>query len=103
MGWGTSFNADIFLNKRTFDSIWDVDEAIADCEETIAWVKNKMFGLACSTPKDVIPNGEDPISYLSIELSELFEMFSEHVVLLYQLRLFRERLKGGEDILSFRS
>lgn len=90
MGWGTQFNAEIYISKEIYHTKYDVESEIKDLEEWITKLKAKIMALALATPRDIVPHDNDPVDpifYVTNEIENLFESLEEDHYKLYKLRL----------------
>jgi len=80
MGWGTSFNTDIYLSRMTFTDVNDVNDKIYENRKYIKDLLSqiKMFGSA--NPKDIIPEDwkEEPMRWISNEIDSLMEQILDY-------------------------
>ena len=95
MSWGTSFKADIFISRQTFDSVHDVRASIKDYEDSIQHLEKRLMMLVAATP-----SGD--ITELQYEVEEILEGLRHDLHNLEMLRLFGEHLEeNGKDPKEF--
>lgn len=82
MGWGTTFTTDIYISRRHFDSLADLDDAIKEYEDSIAWIEKRLLMFAASPPGD--------ISELQFEVEEIIENLKHDITEVNRLYLLRE-------------
>lgn len=94
MGWGTDFTANIFLNKVSYNTKDDVQDAIEDLQLEIVVYEQQIMMFASSTPKDIIPEDwkDNSIGFLFREINTLLREYNENLNNLFRLRLYLEHL-----------
>jgi len=102
MGWGIQFNTDVFINKCSFSSMWQLDEEIKEMEDDIKRCSDRMLVLASSTPKDIVEEDMDVITFIVNEVGDLLEALDEAYHKKLLLMMFKEHLiETGEEISKF--
>lgn len=86
MGWGTTFTTDIFINRQTFDSMYGVELAIKEYEDSIQYFEKRLMMLVAATP-----SGD--ISELQDEVDEILDCLRHDIRNLEMLRIFKEHLE----------
>ena len=78
MGWGTTFNCDIFLSREDITSKEQLESLIRDKELLLAEIKQKLAMFASANPKDIVPDEwkDESINYLNNNIQELVEDFT---------------------------
>lgn len=101
MGWGTTFNAGIYLNRKTFNSISELNEEIDNLYDEISSIRESILiqaagGIAAFSKSEYI---SDDVSNFKSSMNEYFDQLAEANDLLYKLLLFKEMLdETGDDI-----
>lgn len=109
MGWGTEFTPDIYLSRYVFKSTWELDEKIKELSDGIQMYKDRLKQYISANPKDIIPNDwkEEPIEWLDMKASEIFDGMDELQNDLFRLEMFKRHLeetnKPIEDFNPFRN
>ena len=104
MGFGTSFTADIYLNRQIFESRWELDERVKELEGFIESAKQELTALAVATPRDVIAEKDEsgypqnPIDEVLRKTREIFEWMEDNYRDLHKLYQFQEYLDENLDI-----
>ena len=104
MGWGTSFTADVYLNRQIFQSRYELDEKVKELEQFIEMAKQELLALAVSTPKDVISEknedgyDENPLDQIIRKTREAFEWMEDNYRELHKLYQFQEYLDENPDV-----
>jgi len=104
MGYGTTFTADIYLNRQIFESRWELDEKVKELEKFIEMSKQELLALAVSTPKDVIAEKsedgypQNPIEEVLRKTRETFEWMEDNYRELNKLYQFQEYLDENPDV-----
>lgn len=80
MGWGTTFNCEIFLSKLDITSEEQLKELIKDRELYLTEIKQKLAMLVSSNPRDIIPDEwkDEPINYLYGEVDNLINEYTTY-------------------------
>ncbi len=109
MGWGTAFKTEVYLNKMTFQNIYELEIAIESAEAYITQSEKKLLMLAAASPKDICDEDVEvsPLSYIQTETQELIDSLLEDKERLVLLELFKEHLeetgKNIEDYNPFKN
>jgi len=95
MGFGTEFKADIYISRKVFTSIAEVQDYRSELEDDIITDKAKVLMYVSATPKDVIPDDwkDEPIRWLQDQLVELLRNIEENLNLLFKIDHYLEYLK----------
>jgi len=95
MGWGTDFKADVYLNRQTFSSKFEVEDKIEELSQSIEDNKSILKMYASSTPSAIVPDDlkEDTIGWLNNEINMIFDTLQEEIVERYNLNLYLEFLE----------
>ena len=86
MGWGTTFKTSIFISKRRFETICDVEAAVVEYEESIEHWEKRLMMLVAATPTM-------EIAELQHEVGDILECLAHDIKELQLLYLFKEHLK----------
>ena len=80
MGWGTTFNCEIFLSKLEITSEERLKDLIKDRELTLVEIRQKLAMLVSSNPRDIVPDEwkDVPINYLWGEVENLFTEYTTY-------------------------
>jgi uncharacterized protein YlzI (FlbEa/FlbD family) len=98
MGWGTSFTADIYLNRIIFNSKYEVQSKIEELEENINRYREEILMYASATPKDIFPNSEEDILFsIKCKINDLFECLEDDYRLLTRVHHFMEHIESTPD------
>ena len=104
MGWGTSFKADIYLSRQTFNNRYELSEKIKELEGYIEFSKGKLTSLAVATPKDIVIEKNDegymesPFDQILRKTTEIFEFMEENYRELNKLYQYQEYLEDNPDV-----
>lgn len=100
MSYGTSFKADHYLRRETFNSKEMVLDRISELEKENEDIRLYLFGFMCATPKDVhIPSEDEPdnlIGSIQVEMRNQFEIYDENMNLIFELRYLLDNWEGVE-------
>lgn len=104
MGYGTTFNTEIYLNRQTFRGLYELDAKIKEYSTIIDDYKTQLYMFTVANPKDIVPKEweEEPIRWIKSSISELLNSIEEYQHDLYNLQLFKSHiLKTGKDFEEF--
>jgi len=95
MGWGTTFNKELYINRKVFSSIYEVEDFIEDCKLYLGTLKQKLTILAAGNPKDLVGKEwkEEVATGLSHKLNDLFNEIEETYRELVSLEYYKEYLE----------
>lgn len=99
MGWGTDFNADIFLNRIVINNDSELDDLIRETEYDLNEIKTRLNMYVASNPKDITPDEwkEESLRFLHTNITELIDELQEKTVLQYNLRLYKQYLEDKKE------
>lgn len=87
MSWGIIFNTTIKVNRLYIRDKIELQEKIKETEALIKDLWLDIDRLTVSNPKDITPNNEEPLFYISSKVEELKETIEEKTILLGKLYL----------------
>lgn len=95
MGWGTEFQAEIYLSRENYEDILQVERELADTKKYSNWLKTRIYMYASSGPSGVSTKDDEgfecnPIECLHIELDKLFDEYSKSIIKEHELELLKE-------------
>jgi len=95
MSYGTDFKADIYISRKIFTSLDEVQEYRDELENDIINDKAKVLMYVSSTPKDIIPDDwkDEPIRWLQNQLIEHLTNIEENLNLLFKIDHYIEYLE----------
>jgi hypothetical protein len=104
MGWGTTFNTEIYLNRKVFKTPYELQDTIEELKKDIENYWGQLKGLALATPKD-ISNGESTEEILN-DITHTIDYLKEYIEdsyrVLQNLKEFQEHLKEtGNNIMDY--
>lgn len=85
MSWGIIFNTNVRINRLYIKNEKELDEKIKETENLIKSLWSDIDKLVVANPKDITPNDEEPLFYLSNKVEELKETIEEKTILLGKL------------------
>jgi len=92
MGWGTTLTTDIYYNRKTYNSKYEVESDLQECEEILNTIKGDIKALVvCTEPAKMMPQDEgwEPLEWLvrtiEIKLKDLEEQIAERDNLVFLL------------------
>lgn len=91
MGWGTSFNTDVYINRVSVGNIQDAYAMINDCNDEIEDSIRTLIGLAIATPqKDREDSMTDMVNGIKSNVADYIEIIIDQATKRYQLELYVE-------------
>ena len=89
MGWGTDFKANVYLNKITFSSKYDVEYKISELKEDIITLEKLILGWCHANP---IRDEEEILDTdtITFRLNQKFEEYRELLRTLTLVELYLE-------------
>ena len=90
MSWGIEFNTDIYINKLHFSTLQQLDDLINDLETNNNIYKGEILMFAAATPRDITPEGEEPIFFIKNRIDVLLEEIENNCKLLVDLYHYKE-------------
>lgn len=95
MSWGTTFEAEVFLSRESYDSIYQVESAIEEVRDDIKKARERILMYAAGGCNGVSHNDSDgapinPIEALYNELNAWLELYDDYNLRLYKLLLLKD-------------
>ena len=92
MGWGTTFTAEIYLSRQTFQSKGDLEDFIRQTNEDIRRRQEQIFMFCSSNVRDLVPKEweERSVVFIHDRVTELMNEIFSDTVLLCKLQLLLE-------------
>ena len=98
MSWGTEFKIDIYLSRQDYNgNAFQVRDKIEELDKDINDIYNKIKMYASATPKDIVDQENDAISFINQNIDELTESLEEYIINRYQLGLYLDYLESGKN------
>ena len=76
----TVFRKGAWVGGYEFSNATQLKEDIAKKEADIHWYKEKLLALAAATPKDITPEGDDPLEHIKLTFDALFDDLQDEVL-----------------------
>ena len=100
MGWSTELFCNISFNRKTYNSIYEVEKDIDECKSMIQLYIDKLRTLAVMTEpqkmincKDCEGNPIDPIDLINTEFNRIVEEMDDYKYDLFKLEYLRDNWK----------
>ena len=97
MGWSTELFCNISFNRKTYNSIYEVEKDIDECKSMIQLYIDKLRTLAVMTEpqkmlncKDCEENDIDPIDVINTEFNRIIEELDDYKFELFRLEYLRD-------------
>lgn len=97
MGWSTELFCNISFNKKTYNSLYNVESDIDECKDLMQGCIDKLRAFAIMTEPQKMLNckdGEgfdvDPIDIITTEFNRLIEEYNEYQYDLFKLEYLRD-------------
>ncbi len=104
MGWGTTFTPEIYLNRLSFDTKYDLEQEIEDIKDCLSNIEKRILMISAARPEDICGEEfkDEPLSAIQNEVTNLLEEYQEDMHKLVRLELFLIHLEDtGEDIKEY--
>lgn len=104
MGYGTSFKAEIYLNRQIFSSKHELDIKIEEVEGYIESAKRELTAYAVATPRDIIAEKDEsgyiqnPIDEVLRKTRETLEWMEDNYRDLNKLYQYKQYLEENPDV-----
>lgn len=92
MGWGTTFKAEVYLNRQVFSHRSEVEYRLEEVKDSVNRCKQDIAMLVAVTPKDY-SNEENPLFEMKTDLNETMEYLEDMLVERTRLGLYLEYLE----------
>ena len=94
MGWETNVITQISFNKKTYDSMYKVEEEIDFCNKRIQEIVNKLMIYSTSRPQDILLNrGEATLETIQEEIEDMLDLLEEYFVKRSDLEALKDNFK----------
>lgn len=100
MGWGTCFTTNLYLSKKIFRSINEIEEEIQNLIDEIQNDKESLLIIGASSFTAISKDDEDFTLNLKNSINELVSNIGANNVELYKLNLYLEAVKAGKADLT---
>lgn len=91
MGWETNLFTNIRYNRKTYNSLYEVQDDIKECERLISYFKNQLQTLAaCTEPKKIMDEDSDPLTWVSTTVDRILEDLEEAYEEKFKLRILED-------------
>lgn len=100
MGWGVTFNPQVFISREHYSSEQEIEEKITELTNDVNFRKMEIAMYMSSTPKDVIPDDwkEDGMVFLNNKLESALNDITEMEIHIFKLRLLLDHLSFHKDV-----
>lgn len=101
MGWQTDVLTQVVFSKETYNSIYEVEDAIDEEDSLIKNLNEDLLTLAVSRPADWLINNPDmDLLSLKNDVRGKLELLEESIISRYKLRCLKENfdLRDGDFI-----
>ena len=96
----TRFKDGAWVGGYEYTNATQLTEDIARTESFISWYKERLLALAMATPKDITPEGADPLEHVKLTFDELWDEIQDKTFqlhALYVIQLNEEFINKGEN------
>ena len=95
MGWGVEFKTDVFLNKETYGTQIELEDAIKETEDDQQKMISRVMMIVSANPRDIVPEEwkDQPIDFLHTEIDNLMDEILETERLLVKRYMYLEYVK----------
>lgn len=96
MGWGTTFNPEVYINKMIFDSVEQLQDVIDDHESYLRSAEEDMLICSALSPKDYKESDEDDVVFMiRRKFKDTLEFYRETLDTLHLLYQLKEHIDNG--------
>lgn len=86
MGWSSELFCNISFNRKTFNYKYEVESELEDTKRRLETAKSHLKDIAMITePKKFCDEDDDPLYWLSNEITDQLELIEEYTVDIYKL------------------
>ena len=75
MSSGTQVTVTRYYNHYHFRTKEELAEAVRNSNRELTECKESLFALCLATPRDITPQGEDPVAYMRQAFEEAWELY----------------------------
>ena len=94
----THFKEGAWIGGYEYSDERTLKEDIAKKENDVLWYKEKLLALAMATPKDITPDGDDPLEHVNLTFDELWDELQDELFRLsdlYLIEVNKEYIDNG--------
>lgn len=94
----THFKEGAWIGGYEYSDERTLKEDIAKKENDVLWYKEKLLALAMATPKDITPDGDDPLEHVKLTFDELWDELQDelfHLSDMYLIEVNKEYIDNG--------
>ena len=94
----TVFKEGAWIGSYEYSNERTLKEDIAKKENDVLWYKEKLLALAMATPKDITPDGSDPLEHVKLTFDELWDELQDELFRLsdmYLIEINKENIDDG--------
>ena len=94
MGWQTDVITQVVFNKKTYNSIFEVEDDIDKCNDSMSSIVRKLVTYSTARPEDILLNRKEAtLSDIQLEVTELLKDFRDDVIEKYKLQCLKDNFK----------
>ena len=94
MGWQTDVITQVVFNKKTYNSVFEVEDDIDKCNDSMSAIVRKLLIYSTSRPEDILLNRKEAtLSDIQLEVTELLKDFRDDVIEKYKLQCLKDNFK----------
>lgn len=98
MGFGTYLYTDLYFNRKTYNSLYEVEEDLNEAQGKLSHARARLRILAFMTePQKFCVDGESPDTYLEQELDYALEELEESLIDVYKLNMLKDCWEETHD------
>lgn len=100
MGWGTHFTTNLYLSRKLFRTIEEIEAAIQDLKDEIQEDKESLLIIGASSFKAISKEDENSVLELKNKVQDLVDNISANSVSVFTLNLYLEAVKSDKAKLT---
>lgn len=96
----THFKEGAWIGGYEYSTGARLKEDIAKREADVAYYKERLLALVMATPRDITPDGDDPMEHVKLTFDELWDELQDELFRLsdmYLIEVNKEHIDNGEN------
>ena len=99
MGWGTDFNARVYISRKHVENRSDAEMLLADARTDIAYAEKRLISLVSMTPtREEWERYSDMATGIIVDVEDILGEYRDAVILETKLQLYIDSLDEQVDI-----
>ncbi|KAF5038452.1 hypothetical protein DSECCO2_554220 [anaerobic digester metagenome] len=99
MGWGTDFNARVYISRKHVENRYDAEMLLADTRTDIAYAEKRLISIASMTPtREEWERYSDMANGIIIDVEDILGEYRDAVILETKLQLYLDSLNEQVEV-----